>query len=73
MGYLIPKPSLYCLTHWDKGVQTFPKVISLIENVISWQEFELPYYDVTVQHIIPYAMEILYNIRIIRKITQEQY
>ena len=49
MGHLIPKPSLYkkqlwyYLTHsWkDKGVNTFPKSISLKVNEMARIEFEL--------------------------------
>ena len=45
------------LTQRDKGVHAFPKGISLKVNVIAWLEFELTYYDVTVQHVSHIAME----------------
>ena len=60
MGYLMPNPSLYWyyLTHsWeDKGVHTFPKGMSPKGKEIVQLEFELVYYNVTVQHISHYIM-----------------
>ena len=40
---------------WDKEVFTFPKGISLKVNVITWLEFKLACYDITVQNISHYA------------------
>ena len=40
----------------DKGVHTFPKVISPKVNVIGQLEFELAYNDVTVQDVNHYTM-----------------
>ena len=47
----------YYLTHrWeDNGVHTFPNSICPKVNVIAWLEFELTYYDSTVQHFNHYA------------------
>ena len=39
----------------DKGVHIFPLSISPKENVITWLEFELVYYNVTVLHISHYT------------------
>ena len=39
----------------DKGVYAFPKSINPKVNVIAWLEFELAYYDVTVQHFNHYT------------------
>ena len=57
----MPKPSLYKdfsgtikpIVGWgtDKSVPTFLKCINLKVNIIVWLEFEMAYYDVTVQHI----------------------
>ena len=35
----------------DKGIHTPPKSISPKMNAILWLEFELAYYNVTVQHV----------------------
>ena len=35
----------------SKGVHTFPKGISLKVTIIAWMEFELTFYNVTVQHV----------------------
>ena len=49
----------------DKVVHTFPKSISLKENVIEWLEFELTQYDVAVQHYSHYTMEFPLNLNVI--------
>ena len=41
----------------DKGVHAFPKRISPKVNKIERLEFELAYYESTVQHFRPYTME----------------
>ena len=41
----------------EKGVNTFPKGISLKVNAIAQLDIKLVYYDVTVQHVSPYATE----------------
>ena len=41
----------------DEGVHTIPKDISSKVNIIARPEFELAYYDVTIQHVSHYAME----------------
>ena len=59
-GYLMPNRSLsresngaiWPLTGGDDRVYSFPKSISLKENVIAPFKFELAYYDVAVQHVI---------------------
>ena len=43
---------------FDKDFNTFPKGVSLKVKVITLMEFELVYYDVTVQHIRHYDMEV---------------
>ena len=40
----------------DKEVDAFSKGINPKVNIIAWQEFELIYYDVAVQHINHYTM-----------------
>ena len=61
MDYSKPRQSLqwYYLTHcWgDKEVHTFPKGISPKVNVLARLEFELAYYDVTIQYISPHTTE----------------
>ena len=42
----------------NKGVYTFPNGLSLKVNVIVQQEFELAYFEATVQHSSHYTMEI---------------
>ena len=44
------------------GVHTFPKDTSLKVNIIAQLEFELTYYNITVQHISNYAMGTPYQI-----------
>ena len=39
----------------NKGIHTFPDGISLKVSIITPLEFELPYYDITVQLISHYA------------------
>ena len=64
MGYSKPNSSFieeqqwYYLTgNWrDKGVHAFPKSINPKVNIIVWLEFELSYFEVTVQHINPHTM-----------------
>ena len=59
MGYLMSKPSfsknssdaIYPIAKWDERVHTFLREISSEVNVITWLEFKLIYYDVTVQYI----------------------
>ena len=47
----------YYLTHrWEgNGVHAFLLVISLKENIIVWLEFELAYFEATVQHFCHYS------------------
>ena len=47
--------SIYSLL-WDKRLYTFPKGISPQVNVIARLEFELTYYNITVQNINHMAM-----------------
>ena len=42
----------------DKRIHTFLKGISLKMNVIAWLEFELVYFEATVQHFSHYAMKL---------------
>ena len=53
----LQKQEWYYLTHsWrDKEAHTFPKDISLKLNVIERLEFELAYFEATVQHFSYYA------------------
>ena len=52
-----PCRKYYFISRWkDKEVNNFAKGINPKVNVIVRLEFELAYYDVTVQHISQYAM-----------------
>ena len=53
------KQQWYFLTHsWkDKGFHNIPKGIRPKVNIIAQLEFELAYYDVTMQHISYYKIE----------------
>ena len=56
---LVDNKQWYYLTHnWgDKGIQTFPKGISLKVTVIVQLEIKLTYFEATVQHFSHYTME----------------
>ena len=56
VGYLMSKLSLW---HNSRGYTHFPNSISLRMNVIAWQEFEIAYYDVASQHVIPTPQVLL--------------
>ena len=60
---LVEEQEWDCLTYsWgDKGLNTFLKVINPKVNIIVQLEFELAYYDVTVQHINYYTMWTIVN------------
>ena len=59
MGYLVPKPSLWKNSsgtgEGEIRFLTFSKGISLKVIVIAWLEFELTFYNVTIQHINHYT------------------
>ena len=61
MGYLIPKKNssgtIKPITGGIRLFHIFPKGISAKVNVIAWLEFELTYYNVTVQHVNHYTTE----------------
>ena len=65
MGYLIPKlylwknniVNIYPIPSGYKEVLTFSKNISLKVNIIAQLEFDLPDYDLAVQHVSYYDME----------------
>ena len=61
VDYLIPKPSLYYLTHcWkDKGVYTFLTGNSLKVNVIALLGFALAYLDSAIQYFNHDAMGLM--------------
>ena len=54
---LVEEQQWYYLTHsWEiKGVDTFPKSISLKVNVLVRPEFKLAYFETAVQHFSHYA------------------
>ena len=62
MGYLMAKPfcrrfCYYLSYSWweDEGFHTFHKGIRPNVNIITWLDFKLAYYDVTLLHVRPYV------------------
>ena len=61
MGYLMSKPTvsknsgstIYSIAEGNQRVHTLPKGMRSKVNVIVRLEFELAYYDVSVQHVRP--------------------
>ena len=58
MRYLLLMLFLLKKTGWDKEVCTFAKGVCLKVNIIIQLEFELTYFETTVQHFSRYAKRI---------------
>ena len=64
----------YLIFNWkNKGVHTFPIIVSQKVNLIARLKFELAFDGITVQRFIHYTMEILPLISPFTKINIERY